>query len=389
LAEDEENKDKEKTTAKKTEEKPKIIPPPPKEEPDIPKETPVEKIPSPEPPMTQKKAEDKPPQPEAPQIKKEEKKPASEPPKTEKKVEDKPSQPKAPQIKVEEKIQEEKPASEPPKIEKKPEDKPSQPEAPQKKTEEKEKVSEVKKEPIKEITKDKPKDKKEEVPADLEKKPKEKKGGDKDHGGKPKETKPQKDDKTDEIRKRLSPLIFGKYDLGEVVVEDPGLRRYINLAPTGLPHSGARHANKSFGKSKVNIVERLINNMMRTEHTTGKKSFTYKTVGQSFDIIAKRTKTNPIQVLIDAIQNSSPKEEITRLRFGGISVPKAVDTSSAHRLDVALRNISKGAVSSSHKNKKRMALCLAEEIILASKADMNSFAVSKKEEMERIAASAR
>jgi small subunit ribosomal protein S7 len=36
-----------------------------------------------------------------------------------------------------------------------------------------------------------------------------------------------------------------------------------------------------------------------------------------------------------------------------------------------------------------MALCLAEEIILASKADMNSFAVSKKEEMERIAASAR
>jgi small subunit ribosomal protein S7 len=77
------------------------------------------------------------------------------------------------------------------------------------------------------------------------------------------------------------------------------------------------------------------------------------------------------------------------LRFGGISVPKAVDTSSAHRLDVAIRNICKGAVSSSHKNKKRMALCLAEEIILASKADMNSFAISKKEEMERIASSAR
>jgi small subunit ribosomal protein S7 len=226
----------------------------------------------------------------------------------------------------------------------------------------------------------------EKTPGDPEKVPKEKKGGEKVVEGKPK--KEPKDEKS-EFLTRLSPLIFGKYDLSQVVVEDPGLRRYINLQPIGLPHSGARHANKSFGKTKVNIVERLINNMMRTEHSTGKKSFMYKTVNRSFEIIAKRTKTNPVQVLINAIQNSSPKEEITRLRFGGISVPKAVDTSAAHRLDVALRNICKGAVSSSHKNKKRMAMCLAEEIILASKADMNSFAVSKKEEMERIAASAR
>jgi small subunit ribosomal protein S7 len=242
--------------------------------------------------------------------------------------------------------------------------------------------------PKKEAPVDKPKDHKvrEKSPVGAEKAPKEKKGGEKVVEGKP--AKEPKDERS-EFLSRLSPLIFGKYDLSEVVVEDPGLRRYINLQPIGLPHSGARHANKSFGKTKVNIVERLINNMMRTEHSTGKKSFMYKTVNQSFDIIAKRTKTNPVQVLINALQNSSPKEEITRLRFGGISVPKAVDTSAAHRLDVALRNICKGAVSSSHRNKKRMALCLAEEIIMASKADMNSFAVSKKEEMERIAASAR
>jgi small subunit ribosomal protein S7 len=242
--------------------------------------------------------------------------------------------------------------------------------------------------PKKEAPVDKPKDHKagEKSPVGAEKAPKEKKGGEKVVEGKP--AKEPKDERS-EFLSRLSPLIFGKYDLSEVVVEDPGLRRYINLQPIGLPHSGARHANKSFGKTKVNIVERLINNMMRTEHSTGKKSFMYKTVSQSFEIIAKRTKTNPVQVLINALQNSSPKEEITRLRFGGISVPKAVDTSAAHRLDVALRNICKGAVSSSHRNKKRMALCLAEEIIMASKADMNSFAVSKKEEMERIAASAR
>lgn len=223
-----------------------------------------------------------------------------------------------------------------------------------------------------------------------ENKVKEKKVGEENvRRGKPKETEAKREDTPEELAPGLSPLIFGKYNLREVVVEDPGLRRYINLTPIGIPHTGAKHANKWFGKTKVNVVERLINNMMRTGHSTGKKAYAYKTVRNAFGIIEKRTKKNPIQVLIYALQNSSPKEEITRLRFGGISVPKAVDTSSSHKLDVALRNICKGAVSSSHKNKKRMEVCLAEEIILASKADMNSFAISKKEEMERIAASAR
>ena len=187
----------------------------------------------------------------------------------------------------------------------------------------------------------------------------------------------------------ISPLLFGRFDLRDVEVADPGLRKYINLAPVGIPHTSARHANRWLGKTKINIVERLINNLMRTEHSTGKKSFSYRAVNNAFNIIKKRTKKNPIQVLVDALQNASPKEEITRLRFGGISVPKAVDTSSSRRLDIALRNICKGAQSSSHRNRKRMEMCLAEEIILASKGDMNSYAISKKEETERIAASAR
>ncbi|UCE36914.1 MAG: 30S ribosomal protein S7 [Thermoplasmata archaeon] len=247
------------------------------------------------------------------------------------------------------------------------------------------KTKEIPKEPVKveeEI-------KKETTKTPLEKKTKEKETEE----GKEQKKKPKKNelkkDTGKELVPGLAPLIFDKYNLNDVVVDDPGLKRYVNLTPIGIPHTGARHANKWFGKQKVNVVERLINNMMRTEHTTGKKSFAYRTVRNAFDIIAKRTKQNPVQVLIHALQNSSPKEEITRLRFGGISVPKAVDTSSSHRLDVALRNICKGAVNSSHKNKKRMEVCLAEEIILASKADMNSFAISKKEEMERIAASAR
>jgi small subunit ribosomal protein S7 len=144
-----------------------------------------------------------------------------------------------------------------------------------------------------------------------------------------------------------------------------------------------------FAKSKVPIVERLINNLMRTEKYNGKKNSSYKAVKSAFEVIEKRTKTNPIQVLIQAIEHAAPKEETTRLRFGGISVPKAVDTAPQRRLDMAIRNICKGVVKSSQKSKKGVELCLAEEIIKASKNDPASFAVAKKNDIERVAKSAR
>ena len=126
-------------------------------------------------------------------------------------------------------------------------------------------------------------------------------------------------------------LIFGKYDTSEVVVNDGGLAKYIDLTPTNVPHSGGKHANRWFGKSKLSIVERLINNIMRTEKYTGKKMKAYKTVAQAFDIVAAKTHKNPVQVLIEGLENAAPREEVTRLQFGGISVPKAVDISPQRR----------------------------------------------------------
>jgi small subunit ribosomal protein S7 len=183
--------------------------------------------------------------------------------------------------------------------------------------------------------------------------------------------------------------LFGKYELGDVVVHDPGLARYINLTVSGVPHTGARHSSRAFGKTKINIVERLINRLMMTENYTGKKSKSYKAVMNSFEIIEKRTKQNPVQVLVNALENSSPREEILRLRFGGISVPKAVDTGPSRRLDIALGNICHGAMKTTYKNKKSISECLAIELIRASNREIESFAVSKKEEIERVAGSAR
>ena len=184
-------------------------------------------------------------------------------------------------------------------------------------------------------------------------------------------------------------LIFGKYSTNDIVIEDAGLAKYIDLESMMVPHSGGKHANMWFGKSKRSIVERLINNIMRTEKYTGKKLKAYKAVSDAFDIIAAKTKKNPVQVLVEALQNAAPREEVTRLQFGGISVPKAVDISPQRRLDIALRNLSAGVVAASAKNKKAIQDCLADEIMLAAKGDMTSFSVAKKEETERVAQSAR
>jgi len=179
-----------------------------------------------------------------------------------------------------------------------------------------------------------------------------------------------------------------KYDMASVKIEDKGLERYINLENRDF-FLGAPHANKWFGKAKLSIIELLINILMKTEVYTGKKSKAYKVVRDAFEIIDRKTKNNPMQVLIDALQNAAPKEETTRLRFGGIMVPKAVDVAPQRRLDIALRNICIGSMSASHKNAKHMQDCLADELIKASKNDPASFAIAKKNDVERVAKSAR
>jgi small subunit ribosomal protein S7 len=208
---------------------------------------------------------------------------------------------------------------------------------------------------------------------------------------KPKETKPAKA----EARPAAAPsplsdvLLFGKFDVSEVEILDAGIARYVDVSPIAVPHTGGKHTSKAFGKAKMSIVERLINGMMRTEDFTGKKIKSYKAVEDAFVLIHDKTKRNPLQTLVDAIQNAAPREEVTRLQYGGISVPKAVDVAPARRVDLALRNICKGALESSHKSKKPIGECLADEIIAAAKGDVNCHSISKKEEIERVSASAR
>ncbi len=86
--------------------------------------------------------------------------------------------------------------------------------------------------------------------------------------------------------------MLSKYNMNEVKIEDQGLARYINIETENI-YRGGVYSNKLFGKSKIPIVERLINNIMRTENYNGKKTKAYKVVSDAFEIIDKKTKEKP------------------------------------------------------------------------------------------------
>lgn len=183
--------------------------------------------------------------------------------------------------------------------------------------------------------------------------------------------------------------LFGKWDFTEVEVKDPSVKGYINLTPTVVPHSGGRNSKQQFAKSNLNLVERLINKLMREENNTGQKITIIKTVKEAFEIINKKTGQNPVQMLVNAIVNAGPREETVRLQYGGIAVPKSVDTSPQRRVDTALRLIAEGAQKASFGTKKSLASALAEEIIAATNHDVKGYAMGKKDNIERVARAAR
>jgi small subunit ribosomal protein S7 len=193
------------------------------------------------------------------------------------------------------------------------------------------------------------------------------------------ETKTKKTAEKPEIK------LFGKWSFQGIEVRDPGLKRYINLRPLVIPHTMGRHEHKKFGKSEVNIVERLVNNIMRPGKNAGKKARAISIVRNAFEIIHLRTGRNPIEVLVRAVENSAPCEDTTRISYGGIVYHLSVDISPQRRVDLALRFLCEGARQATIGNPRSIEECLAEELILAANHDMKSRGVSKRHEMERIA----
>jgi len=183
--------------------------------------------------------------------------------------------------------------------------------------------------------------------------------------------------------------LFEKWSFKDIEVTDVGLQRYLNLTPVVAPHSMGRHEHKRFRKAKVNIVERLINNLMRPGKNAGKKAKTTNIVKQAFEIIKLRTGKNPVEIMVKAVENSAPAEDTTRISYGGVVYHLAVDVAPQRRIDLAIRYISEGARAASINKPRSIVECVADELILAANNDIKSYAVAKRNERERIAQSSR
>jgi len=193
--------------------------------------------------------------------------------------------------------------------------------------------------------------------------------------------------------------IFDLYDLSEISIVDPGLKNVINLQPKLIIQSHGRNVSK-MGQLKVNIVERLMNRLAVAGHrgkkhkiilgtSTGKYSKNMGTILRVLKQIEEKTKKNPVAVLVKAIENAAPRDEITVIEYGGARYPQAVDVSPLRRVGLALKHLVHGASDKAFGKKKDIAQALAEEIMLAADGNMESFAMKKKNESEKQADSAR
>ena len=193
--------------------------------------------------------------------------------------------------------------------------------------------------------------------------------------------------------------VFDIYDMDEVEVSDSALVPYLNLDGRLVVKSQGKNSGK-FSKAKVHILERLATRIAVPGHVgkkhkrmtgwaCGKFTNNMNIVLKALEIVEKRKKENPIQILVRAIENCSPRDETTTIEYGGARYPQAVDVSPLRRVNLALKHIVHGASDKAFNKKKNIVQSLAEEIILASENNGESFAVRKRNESEKQADSAR
>ena len=194
--------------------------------------------------------------------------------------------------------------------------------------------------------------------------------------------------------------VFNRWDMQGVQVTDPGVQAYITLSPRFIPKTGGRNSTQKFHKTKTFIVERFLNKIMvaghrakkhkiSSGHNGGKSQLASKIMIKVLEKLEAKTGKNPIQVLITAIENAAPREEIIAIEYGGARYPKAVESSPQRRVDLAIRFMTQGAAQKAFNAKKSVEDCLTEEIFNAFQLSANSNAISKKNELERQADSSR
>merc|ERR1711871_1812886 len=128
--------------------------------------------------------------------------------------------------------------------------------------------------------------------------------------------------------------LFQRWNFDDIEVNDLSLQDYIGVKHKSaqyLPHSAGRWSKVRFRKAQCPIIERLTCSLMMHGRNNGKKLLAVRIVKQSIYLLAT------------------------------------------------------GAREASFRSIKTIAECLADEIINAAKGSSNSYAIKKKDEIERVA----
>ncbi len=132
------------------------------------------------------------------------------------------------------------------------------------------------------------------------------------------------------------------------------------------------HPDPRFGDV---LVSRFISKMM----LDGKKSIAQGIVYHALDVVAERTKQEPIEVFRRALSNVSPAMEVRSRRIGGATYQVPTEVREERRMSLAMRWIKQYA---SDRRDKSMALRLAAELIAAANGEGN--AVKKRDDIHRM-----
>jgi small subunit ribosomal protein S7 len=124
------------------------------------------------------------------------------------------------------------------------------------------------------------------------------------------------------------------------------------------------------------LVSRFINCVLQR----GKKHLARRIVYDAFDIIEQRTKLNPLDVFIKAVNNAKPLLEVRARRVGGATYQVPTEVRADRSIALAFRWL----IGYARDRKDRsMALKLAAEMIAASNSEGS--AIKKKEDTYKMA----
>ena len=124
------------------------------------------------------------------------------------------------------------------------------------------------------------------------------------------------------------------------------------------------------------LVTKFVNNMM----FSGKKNIAYEIFYDAMDIVAEKTKEDPVEVWKKALANVTPAVEVRSRRIGGATFQIPSEIRPGRKMSIGMKNL----INFSRKrHEKTMGEKLAGEILAAYKEEGSAF--KKKEDTHRMA----